>query len=247
MTERPGYRPYEPQFELVAWGDEIWTVEGPEVAYKLAGVRLPCPTRMTVVRLPHRRLWLHSTIAWYQPLAAALEELGNIETIIAPNSYHHLHISAWAGSAPAEKVYASPDLIGKVDSEAWRPLGSAPAAEWLDELDQCLVGLGTYQEIVFFHRRSSTLIVTDLMQNFEGDRVARPLTRLLFKVGGATGPIGTTSVEVRFAATGRRRKLRAAVSQMQTWKPDGIILSHGLCYRTGAPAELKRAFAWAMQ
>lgn len=247
MTERPGYRPYQPQFELVAWGEEIWTVEGPEVAYKLGGVRLPCPTRMTVIRLPHRRLWLHSPIAWHEPLATALEELGNIETIIAPNSYHHLHVSAWAGSAPAAKVHASPDLLGKVDTEAWHRLGSVPAAEWLGELDQCLVDLGTYQEIVFFHRRSRTLVVTDLMQNFEGDRVARPLTRLLLKVGGATGPIGTTSVEIRLAATGRRGELRAAVSQMQAWEPDSIILSHGLCYRMDARRELTRAFAWAMQ
>jgi len=248
LTGMPGYRPYEPQLQLVPWGDEIWTVDGPEVSYKLAGVRLPCPTRMTVVHLPNKGLWLHSPVIWCKPSAAALEQLGQIEAIIAPSSYHHIHIKAWACTTPTARVYAVQDLPGRAgeDSKAWHRLGSAPPAPWSDELDQCHFDLGAYQETIFFHRRSRTMIVTDLMQNFEADRVAKPLTRLLLKMGGATGPIGTASVEIRLAAAGRRDQLRAAVAQIQSWEPDSIILSHGLCYRTDARAELKRAFAWVL-
>lgn len=50
MTD-PGYLPYEPQCRPVAWADDVWIVDGPEVGYRLAGLTVPCPTRMTVVRL----------------------------------------------------------------------------------------------------------------------------------------------------------------------------------------------------
>lgn len=47
---RDGYQPYEPQLTICAQGEDIWTVDGPEVQYRLAGALIPCPTRMTVVR-----------------------------------------------------------------------------------------------------------------------------------------------------------------------------------------------------
>lgn len=241
----PGYRPYEPQLEPVPWADDIWTVDGPEVRYKLAGVPLPCPTRMTVVRLPANKLWLHSPIAYSDQLAAALGRLGEIAAIVAPNSSHHLHVASWARAASGAEVHASPDLLRKLDrAHHSHSLGTSPAELWRADLAQHLVDLGTFKEVVFFHPRARTLIVTDLMQNFEGSRVANPVTRLLLKAGGAIGPIGGASIEIRIASIGHRNTLQAALRQMRDWKPASIILSHDLCYRTDAHAELERAFAW---
>lgn len=242
----PGYLPYKPQLKPVLWADGIWTVEGPEVCYKLAGVPLPCPTRMTVVRLLDGKLWLHSPIEYSVRLERALRELGEIGAIVAPNTYHHLHVDRWARSFPAASIYASPDLAARRDrASRWEPLGSSPPASWGDQLAQALVDLDRFKEAVFLHRPTSTLIVTDLMQNFEAARVPNPFTRRLLRIGGATGPIGTTSIEIRIAAWRKRKVLRAAVRQMLEWQPTSIILGHGQPYRTEAVTELRRAFAWA--
>ena len=242
----PGYQPYQPQLEPVPWDERIWTVEGPEVRYKLAGIAIPCPTRMTVVKLLGGKLWLHSPVAYSEALAQALGDLGEIAAIVAPNSYHHLNADKWAQVFPAAEVHASPDLLRKLDpSHGWRALGAAPPALWRGYLAQLPVHLGQFTEVVFFHEATRTLIVTDLMQNFEQHRVANRLTGLLLRTGGATGPVGTASIGIRLASIGRRDELRTAVRHMLDWRPASIILSHGQSYRTDAVAELTRAFAWA--
>lgn len=86
MTPLPGYRPYEPQLQLRPWTDDIWTVEGPEISYRLWGLTLPCPTRMTIIRLPDGELWVHSQVACMPDLVAAVEALGPVAAIIAPNA-----------------------------------------------------------------------------------------------------------------------------------------------------------------
>ena len=51
MTPAPGYHPYEPQLQPLPWAEDIWTVNGPEVSYRLWGLALPCPTRIAIIRL----------------------------------------------------------------------------------------------------------------------------------------------------------------------------------------------------
>jgi hypothetical protein len=241
----PGYLPYEPQGRPVAWADDVWIVDGPEVGYRLAGLTVPCPTRMTVVRLGDGTVWVHSPVAWSEALAAALARLGTVGQIVAPSSYHHLHVAAWQTAFPAAQVHACPGLLRSPTARDWISLGQSAPAAWRVSIDQLLVDLGSFEEVIFFHRPSRTLIVTDLMQNFEAARVRNPFTRLLLKAGGATGPNGRASIEIRLAGRGRHRELRAAVRQMADWAPTSILLSHGACFRVDAVAELCRAFAWA--
>lgn len=184
----------------------------------------------------------------YEPdgLGRALAELGEIAAIVAPNTHHHVHVDRWARAAPGAEIHASPDLVRKRDrGDRWRALGPTPAAVWRGVLAQVLIDLGRFTEVVFFHEATRTLIVTDLMQNFEADRVPNAFTRLLLQVGGATGPVGRASIEIRLASYGHREALRDAVRRMVAWQPSSIILSHGRGFRENAVAELQRAFAWA--
>ncbi len=244
---RPGYRAYLPQFQLNPVADDLWTVDGPEVAYRFAGMTLPCPTRMTIVRIGGGKLWLHSPTAYDDALAGQLAALGDVTWIIAPNSFHYAHIGAWAARFPGAACHVSPDLTAKVAGTLPRCtlLANKAPQDWSGDLDQILVALGSFTEAVFFHRPSQTLIVTDLLQNFERDRIAGAFTRLALQLGGATGPRGGTSADIRLAARGHHAAMRAAAAQMAAWAPSRIILSHGKCFDTNVPAELATAFAWA--
>ena len=240
-----GYIPYEPQLTLVQWADEIWTVDGPEVRYRLAGVAIPCPTRMTVVRFQDGTLWLHSPVAYSHELTGALDSLAEITAIVAPNSFHHEHVAKWHSVYRDATVYSGSELAKRLGKSAdWAAIDATQPANWSATFGYVICDLGQFKEIVFFHRPSSTLIVTDLMQNFEASRIQSPMTRFLLWVGGATGPNGRASIEIRLAGFGRRKKLRNALQQIADWQPSGIILSHGLCYKTNAINELRRAFAW---
>ena len=242
----PGYRPYQPQLAPSHVADDIWTVEGPEVGYRLAGAVLPCPTRMTVVRLASG-LWLHSPVAYSPALADRLRPLGPVRFIVAPNTHHHLHLPDWATAFPDAELHLSPDLVGRVPVPADRASALSETAPpgWAGAIDQHLLRLPRFAEAVFLHRASRTLIVTDLLQNFEPSRVARRFARVLLAIGGATGPGGGTSVEIRLAALRYRYRVRDARDATIGWNPARVILAHGRGYEADVAAELRRAFAWA--
>lgn len=237
------YEHYQPQLLPVKWGQNIWTVDGPEVNYRLAGVTIPCPTRMTVVQLEGSTLWLHSPVCYSAALAEALDALGSVSVLVAPNSYHHLHIAAWAAAYPDAIIFAAADVSLKIKVQAM-PLTACDVELWPSDILHAVIELGSFTEAVFCHVPSRTLIVTDLMQNFEARRVRSFATRAILAAGGATGPNGRPSMEIRFAARQHRQALRAGVQQMLDWKPERIILAHGACYTTDAAAEIERAFSW---
>lgn len=243
----PGYLPYLPQAEPIAVADNLWVVDGPEIAYRFAGLKLPCPTRMSVVRIGDA-LWLHSPTEYSSDLGKRIEALGDVAWIVAPNSFHYSHVASWAAAYPAAQCHASPDVIAKLPAlpDPPIPLTNEAPSDWRAELDQVRVDQGRFVETVFFHRASATLIVTDLMQNFEAERIRNPFLRTVLRIGGSTGPGGQTSLDVRIAVRGHNGRVRDALRQMLDWSPRRIILSHGKGYGRDVAAELRRAFRWAI-
>ncbi|MBH5321327.1 hypothetical protein [Aurantiacibacter sediminis] len=169
--------------------------------------------------------------------------LGTITKLVAPNSYHYLHIDDWALAHASAAVFAPRTAAKNVKAQC-EVIKNDPDVLSRVGLPSKLIDLGNFQEVVFFHEPSRTLIVTDLMQNFEASRASRRLTRFLLKAGGATGPSGQPSLEIRHAARKHKSALGEGIQQMLDWHPEQIILSHGKCYRSDAVRELERAFAW---
>ena len=246
MAGSPRYLPYLPQLEPVAVAENVWTVEGPEIGYRLAGLSLPCPTRMTIIRLRDGMLWLHSPVCFSADLTAHLNALGPVGAIIAPNSLHTSHTHEWAEQHPDAAVFAPSAAFGDIGCARRYALDDPLDARWLAEIDHHFVDLDSFGESLFFHRASATLIVTDLMQNFERDRIASPITRLVLTLGGATGPKGGPSIEIRLAALRHRTRMIEAVKAMIAWRPARIVLSHGKCYEGDASNEISKAFRWIM-
>lgn len=102
----------------------------------------------------------------------------------------------------------------KIPNIAFSVIGEQLYEKWRGDIDLHVVALGSFTEVVFFHRPSRTLIVTDLMQNFEARRIQSALVRMLLIIGGATGPNGRPSIEIRLAALLHRAALRRGVGQM---------------------------------
>ena len=196
---------------------------------------------MTAVRLQSGRIWIHSPVRFSNKLASAVSKIGPLGFIVAPNTLHYVHAKDWAATHPSARVLCVDGNSSKLAPLNYQILRSMPSSQPC-ELEYSLVHLGAFEEAIFFHRSSRTLIVTDLMQNFEARRVRYPLIRFLLKIGGATGPNGRPSLELRLAARKYREEMREAVRTMLEWEPKRIILSHGRCYETDAVAEIKRAF-----
>ena len=105
-------------------------------------------------------------------------------------------------------------------------------------------GSPEHQEVVFFHPRSRTLVLTDLIETFEASRLSRRF-RWLARLAGVLDPDGKAPIRLRRTFRRGRPQLRAAVEQMIGWAPERVILAHGRWYDRDGVAELRRAFRWA--
>jgi hypothetical protein len=241
------FEPYSPLNVLKPFGDDVWIVDGPEIAMDYMGLKIPFPTRMTVVRLPDGGLWLHSPVALDEALAASIAALGPVRHLIAPNSLHYWWVPDWAARFPEAQVHAAPGLAksAKRPLPPHRVLCETPDPAWADAIDQVLVPGGLLREVDFFHHPSRTLILTDLIENFEPRRIRSRWFRALVKWSGAADPDGKAPIDMQLSFWRHRRPLKNAVRRMIDWAPERIVMAHGRCYDRDGTAELKRAFRWA--
>jgi hypothetical protein len=242
------YVPYAPLQTLKPFADEVWIADGPEIGFRYFGFDLPVPTRMTIVRLTGGELWIHSPIAWSDDLGAAIEKLGSVAYLIAPNTLHYWYLPDWQQRFPQARSYGAPGLARK----ARRPitidemLGEQPPAHWQGLFSQCLIHGPLLTEVDFFHHPSRTLILTDIIENFEPSRIRGGFLRWVMKVFGAADPDGKAPYDMQLSFLGHRRNVRAAAELMIRWAPERIVIAHGRCYEAQAVPELKRAFRWVL-
>lgn len=243
------YIPYAPLNEPKPFGDDVWIVDGPEIRMEfLALAKIPFPTRMTIVRLPDATLWLHSPVAFDEMLARRLETLGRIACIVAPNTLHYWFAPDWAARFPEARFFFAPGLETKAKRAlpAGERLGETPPPLWAEAIDQTCVEGDALTEVDFFHRPSRTLILTDLIENFEPARVRSGFWRLMLRASGAADPDGKAPFDMQLSFRRRRAGVRRAAQKMIGWAPDRIVIAHGRCYGGNAVAELQRAFRWAL-
>jgi hypothetical protein len=68
---------------------------------------------MTVLRLKDRRILVHSPVPIEPDLRSAVENLGQLAALIAPNLFHHQFISEWISAFPEAKAFCAPGLAAK--------------------------------------------------------------------------------------------------------------------------------------
>lgn len=240
--------PYAPLNVLKPVADDLWIVDGPEIRMSWLGLKVPFATRMTVVRLPGGALWVHSPIAPETGLIAAIEALGPIRHLVAPNTLHYWWLPDWAERFPDAAIWLAPHLPEKAKRPLplHRLLGQTPPAEWQGAFEQVVVSGDVLTEVDFFHRASRSAILTDLIENFEPARVRSRFWRWMMRWSGAADPDGKAPIDMRATFRRHRAAVRAAAETMTGWAPERVILAHGRWYDRDGAAELRRAFRWAL-
>jgi len=235
---------YEPLLTLKPVTDDIWIADGPVIRF----YGLPFPTRMTVVRLCDGGVFVHSPVPLEGELRAQVDAVGPVRHLVAPNWIHYAWIPAWQAAFPDAETWGCPGVQARARTRGVglhldHLLGESSPDAWADEIEQRLVVGGVHSEVVFFHRRGRTLILTDLIENFELPKVPwyfRPLVRL----GGVADPDGKTPADLRAMLSTQPDALRAHVDAMLAWDPERVILAHGRWYTERGTDELRRAFRW---
>jgi hypothetical protein len=199
--------------------------------------------RMTVVRLPGGGLVVHSPVRLTEARRAALDALGPVCAVIAPNRLHHLFVGDFVAAYPKAAFHCSPALRAKRPDIPWTAvLGDTPDPLWAGVLDQCPVrGSLHMDEVAFLHRAAGTLLLCDLLEYFDG--VAHGwLFRLLARWAGVWRRYGLTRDQRLLFRD--RDALRQTLRTVLAWDFDRIVLAHGPLVESGGKAILREAFSW---
>lgn len=240
---------YPPLNTLKPVGENIWIVDGPEIRFGMPWLKMPFPTRMTVIRLNDDDLFIHSPTPIDVKLRDEIVEIGAPRWIIGPNRIHYWWIPDWHKTYPAAKVFLAPRIreqsAGRIDFDS-HELVRQDGYPWDTDIATLPVVGNFMTEVVFFHKPSRTLVLTDFIENFEPEKLPNFWMRLLTRLGGVQDPHGSMPRDMRFTYSKHRRAMKTAVETMIGWDPERIILAHGRWYDKDGATELKRAFAWLL-
>lgn len=225
---------------LEPFGPDLWLSDGPVVT-GAAGFRFP--TRMAIVRLPDGGgLWVWSPVALTNALRAKVETLGPVRHIVAPNSLHHLFVAEWSKVWPEAQIHAAPGCQA-LGVDASTPLSDVPCPAWAGVLEQVVVpGNRITTEVVFFHRPSATVLVTDLVQQLPRDWY-HGWRKLVARLDLMSAPVPSVPQKFRLATTDRKAA-GAAVVHILNWSAERLVMAHGAPVKSGAREVLSAAFDW---
>jgi hypothetical protein len=218
----------------------LWTAARP-----LKFLGLEVGTRMSCVRLSSGGLFIHSPVSLDEATKRALDALGPVRFVVAPNRYHHLYVGDYFKAYPKARIFAAPALPEKrTDLRFHGVLASEPPQGWAGEIDQIAVaGMPLLNEVVFFHKRSRTLILTDLAMN-----ICRESPFWLKLSASFTGNYGKLAVppELRWVMFRDKPAARESINRILQWDFDRVSVTHGEIYESGGKAALKAAYAWLL-
>jgi len=200
--------------------------------------------RMTVIQLSDGTLILHSPCEIDAPMSRALSALGRIAYIVAPGSFHYLHVPSAQAAFPEAETFICPGIERKrPDLKFDWLLGDIAPEAWAGQLDQVLVrGNRWIWEVAFFHRQTRTLILVDLVENVTD---ATPHTgwqlKLWWKVVFHMWNTPKPAPEYQLGWSDKKAA-RASLQRILQWDFERVILAHGDLIESDARKVVEKAW-----
>lgn len=191
---------------------------------------------------------LHSPTRHLATTQRALEGLGSIAHVVAPNTVHWSYMKEWQEHLPGATYWAVPRLrkrpaVVKSGLRLDRDLPDGSDQSWQGGLDSILVqGFGIV-EAGLFHQATRTLVLTDLVVNVEPEKLPAPLS-LGAKLVGAAAPRGKAPIYARVAFKLGGAKASAAARRLVDLQPERVIFSHGQWFEANAAQQLRESLSW---
>lgn len=220
---------------LTPFADDVWIDTRPGTFFGM-----PCGNRMTVVRLADGGLFVHSPLGLDDATRREVAALGAVRAVVAPSLFHHLYVGQWMSAWPEAHYAACPGLEWKRPDLAFASvLGDQAHPAWAGDLDQVYFSARRENEVVFFHRRSRTMVCADALLNLSThpSLATRGLARLMGNTSPGAG--WPERIMVR-----DRRVARRQVDRILAWDIDRIVLAHGDTVDRDGREVVRRAYAW---
>jgi hypothetical protein len=219
--------------------DSVWLCDYP---VKYLGTRFNA--RMSIVRLANDRLLLHSPCEIDAAMRRAISALGEVACLVAPGTFHHLHLASAQAAFPAAQTFICPGVERKRPRLHFDSVlnDSAPEA-WAGELDQLVVrGNRWICEVAFFHRGTRTLLLVDLVENFTDRTVdvnwqLKLWLKWVFRMWNTAKPAPEYQL-----GWGDKQTARVSLNRILEWNFVRVIPAHGELLESRAHEVLSEAW-----
>ena len=186
-----------------------------------------------------------------EPISAELSLLGKVAFIIAPNAFHHLYLQDCVQHYPEASVHVASGVEKQYTNLNCQILTAVAPPQWREELQQLfftgyatlkLSGSVAANEVVFFHKESKTLLLTDAAFHFVP---TSKLATFFAKLVGVFGVLGPTLAEK--LAIKNRQATREALQKVLEWPFETVVMAHGQIVNTQAKEKLKAGYDWLLR
>ena len=199
--------------------------------------------RMTVVRLAHGGLVLHSPIPIDTELSEELAQLGPVEHVVAPNSMHHVHLTSGLQRYPQARLYG-PGLLAKKRSDlTFLDVTNPDTLDFGSEFRPLHIrGVPKLDEVVFLHAPTQTLVVTDYFFNIR--ECQGWLTPWVLRMTGTYRRFAQSRLW-RWVLEDRPLAQTSA-EELLAWRFQRIVPAHGEVVSDNAHEQAENALAWLL-
>ena len=224
----------------------IWVAE-----QKLKYLGLEVGTRMTIIRLKNGELVVISPIKVNKEIINQINQLGKVSIIIAPNLYHHLFITDFKSVYPDANIFAAPGLDSKRQDINFDKIINQGKIGTQDEIEYFLFegfkvldlkGASSLNEIVFFHRESQTLILTDTAFHF--DETFPLTTQFITRLIGGYKKLEPSILEK--LAIREKQNVKNSIKTVLKWNFERVIVAHGSIIDNQGKEKLRKGYNWAL-
>lgn len=222
---------------LVACADGVWLASDP---VRIVG--MPMTSTMTVLRLGDGGLLLYSPVALTAERRAAVEAVGRVAHLYAPNLFHHRWIGEWAAVFPSARVHAPAGLAKKRrDLRIDRIHGAAPEPAFSGLVDELPIAGFRLRETALLYRPARALVVADLVHNV--GRPTHPWSAVYTRMMGFHDRVALSRV-IRWTGFDDRRAARRSIDEVLARPFDRLIVGHGAPLASGGHDAFAAAYGW---
>lgn len=206
--------------------DNIWVHED---SMNMLGA--PLGLRMTVVRLSTGGLWVHSPTALSAALQQQVDALGEVHYLVAASNNHSKWLQDWCEAYPEAEVYVSAGIPCKVPLSNYHILQQGMENVWAEDLAwETMPSVPLFNETVFYHVPSQSLIVTDFIQHYPEqdvyDGMVGMMTKYVFEPIGFKGCCVAPPLKMGFTLKDKPG-FRRFIEKIQAWDFTRIVVTHG--------------------
>jgi hypothetical protein len=183
----------------------------------------PLRTRCTQIILKSGQSLLISPIKFTEPQMDEIKK-NPVLALIAPNCFHHLHVSWASESLKVSNLLYAEGLQQKRADVKWTTVLSEATWPYKDEVKLiCVGGTKKLNESVFYHIESKTLITTDLFFHFQN--LKPKFKNLLFKIMGTFNKPAVSRLITLFAND--KNLLKTDIKRILELDFENLVMAHG--------------------